>query len=945
MAIRGAIACALTALGVAVVTAQTPPPSPAPPQQATPTFRTGVDLVAVDVSVVDRLSRPVDDLRPADFTLKVDGQQRPIVSAEFVSFRHGDEAPPADQPFSTSLGRRAGRLIMIVIDEANIRRGSINAVIKAASTFVDTLGRADRVAVQILPGAGPVVNFTDDHALVQRVLRTAVGTAVEAERTDRVGVAEAIAVLEQPLSSGSGVPAQSALADLLERECPGEHDQASLDRCLRGLQTLARTVYATARSRAASTMLALREIVDRLALSSDPKTVVLITEGVLVGRNFADTAWVPERTAAAAVSLYGLRVDNEQFDAAMPRISPTRRADRELLVEGLDHLVGLARGTVFPLGANPQATFARLNLELSGYYLLSFQPQASDRDGKAHQISIGVSRPGVTLRARREFSVDAGPTGKPIDARLMDVLKSPLLLSDFGLQVTTFTYRDPDSAKLKVLVAAQMERAPGSPENLALSYYVTDEKNNVVSTHVEPTLDAPKSAEPAPQRHFTGSFLVDPGRYLVKLAVIDGDGRAASIEHTFEAGLTAIGQLRLGELMVAAAPRPGAGVRPAVDGRVVTDTLVGYTELYSEAEPQLSTAEVAFEIAGSSDGRPMASTSMRVGVAPGRGRRTLEGSLPLALLSPGSYVARAVISVNGRPVGRVTRSFTLVRGVAASPASTSDLAAPAAAATAKPTVPFTSRIDAFDRSAVLTRPVVGFFLNQIARPGLPAPPDDLTSAIGLTRSGRFDDAGKVIEAVGSSHFAAPFIAGLAHLAQGDLQRAAVSFGASLQSAPDFFPAAFYIGACYAADGRDREALVAWRAGLVVEPEAPFMHTVVADALLRLRDTTQAVVVLRQAAAVWPDNDEIQMRLGTALATAGSELDAIRTLDGYLTRHPDDHERLLLAMRLIYDARAAGRVIESADADRARFLRFFDAYGKSGGRERALVEGWKRAIER
>jgi hypothetical protein len=106
-----------------------------------------------------------------------------------------------------------------------------------------------------------------------------------------------------------------------------------------------------------------------------------------------------------------------------------------------------------------------------------------------------------------------------------------------------------------------------------------------------------------------------------------------------------------------------------------------------------------------------------------------------------------------------------------------------------------------------------------------------------------------------------------------------------------------------------------------------------------------VVVLRQAAAVWPDNDDIQMRLGSAIATAGSELEAIRILDGYLGRHPDDHERLLLAMRLIYDARAAGRVIESADADRARFLRFFDAYAKAGGRERALVESWKRTVDR
>jgi VWFA-related protein len=900
--------------------------------------------VAVDVSIIDRLGRPVDDLRPAEFTLKVDGQPRPIASAEFVSFRHSDDAPPADEPFTTNLGRRSGRLIMVVIDEANIRRGSINAIIEAASTFIDTLGRSDRVAVQILPGSGPVVNFTADHALVKRVLRTAVGTAVEADRTDRVGVVEAIAILERPWS-GPGVPAQSALADLFERECPGEHDQASLDRCRRELEGLARTVYGAARSRAASTMLALREIVDRLALTSDPKTMVLITEGVLVGRNFADSAWVPERTSAAAVSLYGLRVDNEQFDAGMPRISPTRRADRDLLVEGLDHLVGLARGAVFPLGANPNATFARLNLELSGYYLVSFQPQSSDRDGKAHQISIGVSRPGVTLRARREFSVDAGVPGRPAHARLMDVLKSPLLLSDFGLHVTTFTYRDPDSSRLKVLVAAQIDRARGSPENLALAYYVTDEKNNIVATHVEPSLDAPKSAESARQRHFTGSFQADPGRYGVKVAVIDDDGRGASVEHAFQAGLTAIGQLRLGDLMVAAPPRPGDGVRPVVDGRVATETLVGYTELYSEAEPQLSMAQVDFEIAGSVDGRPLAATSMQMGAAPGRGRRTLQGSLPLALLSPGAYVARAVLSANGRALGRVTRPFTLVRSAETAAASSSDKETPATPKTATPLVPFTSSIDTFDRSAVLTRPVVGFFLNQISRPGLPPLPDSLTGAIGLARTGRFDDAARVAESAGSDHFAAPFIAGLASLAHGDLQHAAVSFGASLQSAPDFFPAAFYVGACYAADGRDREALVAWRAGLVVEPEAPFMHTVVADALLRLRDTTQAVIVLRQAAAVWPENDEIQLRLGTALASAGSELDAIRTLDAYLARHPDDHERLLLAMRVIYDARAGGRVIETADADRARFLRYADAYAKSGGRERLLVEGWRRVVDR
>ena len=50
--------------------------------------------------------------------------------------------------------------------------------------------------------------------------------------------------------------------------------------------------------------------------------------------------------------------------------------------------------------------FERLGLELSGYYILSFEPEAGDRDGKPHKIAVTTpNRGGVTIRARREFVV------------------------------------------------------------------------------------------------------------------------------------------------------------------------------------------------------------------------------------------------------------------------------------------------------------------------------------------------------------------------------------------------------------------------------------------------------------------------------------------------------------------------------------------------------------
>ena len=42
---------------------------------------------------------------------------------------------------------------------------------------------------------------------------------------------------------------------------------------------------------------------------------------------------------------------------------------------------------------NADNAFARLALELSGYYLLGFEPESVDRDGKPHRIKVTVPGP------------------------------------------------------------------------------------------------------------------------------------------------------------------------------------------------------------------------------------------------------------------------------------------------------------------------------------------------------------------------------------------------------------------------------------------------------------------------------------------------------------------------------------------------------------------------
>lgn len=905
-------------------------------QQPSPTFRSGIDLVPVDVSVIDREGRPVRDLTPSDFTLMVDGRPRAIVSASYVAAERLSEAPPDRTTFSSNAGQRPGRLIALVIDEAHIKRGTARTAFTAAASFVRSLDRADRVALYLIPGTGPLTGFTSNHALVLRLLERASGQALESEGGSRVGVAEAFEILDRPPDPDrpTGYAPGSLLEEVLSRECAGENDPTTLATCRRMVEAEARQVFTMTKARTTRSLTSLRGLFDQLAMTQESKTVVLLTEGLILDRDAgADVAWVGPQASRAQVALYALRLSGDLFDAGSSRISPSRRADRELMTDGLDRLVGAARGTVFPVAVNAGAVFSRLDLELSGYYLLSFAPLPGDRDGTPHRIDVRTSREGVRLRARREFSVEAERPRTRQDY-LVDALKSPLGLTDFTMNATTYQYQDVASGRIKVLVAVTLDRTFNRDGEFSLAWFVTDTKGLVVTIQDEQKLPLSSPQAAGRPQTFASALLLDPGVYNLTIAAVDDDGRRATVEHGFEARITSVGQLRLSDLMLAEPPAAGRKVSPAVDGRITTDTLVAYAELSSAAEPQLQMATLTLEVARDEGGRALESAPMRFVGSEARGLRTAETSVPVALLPDGDYVARVVLASNGRPIGTVVRPFALARGDARP-------AAPAAT----PAATFEVKIDPFSRAEVLSRPAVGFFLDRLQPAGLPALPQALIPALGLTRAGRFEEARAIVERAGVSHYAGPFFSGLAALALGDLDRAAQDFGASLAAAPDFLPAAYYLGACYASAGRDGEAIIAWRAGLMADVRAPWIYTTLIDALLRTRAIRPALEALVDATNRWPDSDDIRVRLGTAQALSGQAAEAVRTLIPFLERHPADQDRMLLALRMLFEARAAGTSVESIEADRSRFASYAEAYARAGGTALEQVAAWRKVMDR
>ena len=93
--------------------------------QALPQFRSGVDLVYLDVSVLDKNRRPVKGLTPADFTIFEDG--KPQAVSTFSAIDLADPAPPPTRwmrEVASDVRRNTDivdkRLVSIVMDDAAI---------------------------------------------------------------------------------------------------------------------------------------------------------------------------------------------------------------------------------------------------------------------------------------------------------------------------------------------------------------------------------------------------------------------------------------------------------------------------------------------------------------------------------------------------------------------------------------------------------------------------------------------------------------------------------------------------------------------------------------------------------------------------------------------------------------------------------------------------------
>ena len=614
------IAVALTASPRAQNQNTSPSRAQQPPAHLqTPTFRSGVQYVEVDVTVLDEKGRPVRDLTRDDFELLEDNVPQTI-----DSFRHvdiplpprvgaGDDRRPVPQDVTSNPDD--GRVYVMLLDGGGAHL--LRTRLVARRFITEALGPDDLMAIVALRSSTAMSHgFTRDKA---RLLSTVDRFAGERW----LGVdEEVITVSERSGATGDAYRMISMLADGLG------------------------------------------------ALGGRRKSILWVGGAPSFHHSGVRQA---EEAFAQRDAIRAANRNNIAIYPIDPNGLTTALGEGELLRQaGFRAVAEDTGGDAIVNTNNFSGNYRRIVEQNSAYYLLGYVP-ADGADGRFHRIRVTVKRPGLRVRARTGYMATAAEpvlaeTGSPLvlSERGQAALRSPLPVNGLPLEMFLAPFKG-DGRTESVLLGATLRQTAlkldadarieiaqiavdpdGRGQGASASLFTV---NRAGARPAQPP-GATQAGTDHDLRYFT-RLALPPGRHEVRLAVHQPGGQTGSlVGHVdvpdFRARALTMSGLVLSSLAganhqllssdaVAVAALGGTPTATRAFGR--SDTLSVWGEVYDNRREPAATLPVVSRIV-SSTGTEVVSRSRVLSPSTDDGARTFtyRERFELGALAAGDYV-------------------------------------------------------------------------------------------------------------------------------------------------------------------------------------------------------------------------------------------------------------------------------------------------------------------
>jgi VWFA-related protein len=464
-----------TALALVATSAPAAGQRPVDAQPEQPTFRTGVDLVRVDVSVTGRNEEAVADLQASDFLITEDDVPQRVETAQFIRLtgQHDDNGRDLTirnrEHGLVEAARGDVRLFALFLDDYHIdsHPATTLRLRRALESFVDSLQPTDLVVVMDPLTTLDSVTFTRDKWLLRERIRTFKGRR------------------------GELMPVRSAVEEA---------------------QLAQRNVWEL---RAAVSLSALEALVTHLGgLREDRKSVIFVSQGPPVGRPGSPN--YPRLESAVRAANRG-NVTVHVLDPRPLGSAPFGGA------EALARLSADTGGRSIVNSNTPWDRVEQVFADASAYYLVGYSPVRELTDGKFHRIEVRVRRSSVRVTSRRGYwaplpdELDSSPRPAP-DPVLSSALAALAPLQK-GRPIDVWVGSAPaENGRTEVQVAWE---APARTSENGTSMLEVEpvSQDRAVSLGAPQTIAAAEGSAASVAR-----FLLEPGPARLKMTVRTRDG-------------------------------------------------------------------------------------------------------------------------------------------------------------------------------------------------------------------------------------------------------------------------------------------------------------------------------------------------------------------------------------------------------------------------------------
>ncbi len=660
---------ALTA-GQAAAPAQQPAPPPGPTQQQ-PTFKVRVDYVEVDAVVTDKQGRIVRDLKKEDFQVLEDGKSQAITNFSMVDIPVDKDnrplfaASPIEPDVKTNEKPFDGRVYVMVVDDMHTRFGRSNRVKVAAKQFIERrLGANDLMA--IVHTAGPSdanQEFTSNKRLLLAAVDKTSGRKLDSATVNKTNEYYRTRDMRQ-----QGDPLNDP--DDMER---GFNARTTLD--------------------------TLRNVAEWFgSVHGRRKAILFVSEGIDYdiydviapsGSNHQSASTVLDATREAIgaatrnnVAIYGIDprgltdLGDESIElGAFPDdtslgVGPGSLQNELRLSQDSLRTLSEETGGFAVVNRNDFATaFDRIVDDNSSYYVLAYYPPDA-RPGRTHKIDVRVTRPGLTVRARKAYltpkKVDPPKTtsNSPSTPELRDALDSPLPVSGLTMHVFASPFKGvaPNASVLfgVELRGRDMKVEPNS--KILLSYIAIDANGKVKGGNTDTLTLTNLKPESKARIEQTGLRMLNrmdlpPGRYQLRIAAHDpAGGNVGSVQYDLEVPDYAKAPFSMSGLVVTSAAgatlptvKADEQLKPMLPAAPVSlrrfpqnDELALFTEVYDNSGTSPHKVDITTTVT-TDEGKQMFKTEETRDSADLGGKRGGYGymtRIPMKDLALGSYVLK-----------------------------------------------------------------------------------------------------------------------------------------------------------------------------------------------------------------------------------------------------------------------------------------------------------------